>query len=87
LDPKDQKCSAHHWWAYEVAYGKLIAPIARQILGQMVSLSSYKRNWSSFSFVHNKSWYRLQPNMAEDLVYVYTNLRLLAEGKEKDEKK
>jgi hypothetical protein len=37
--------------------------------------------------VHNKSWYRLQPNMAEDLVYVYTNLRLLAEGKEKDPKK
>ena len=30
---------------------------------------------------------RLQPKNAEDLVYVYTNSRLLAKGKEKDEKK
>ena len=29
---------------------------------------------------------RLQPKKPEDLVYVYTNLRLMAEGKEKDKK-
>jgi hypothetical protein len=37
--------------------------------------------------VHNKSRNRLQPKRAEDLVYVYTNSQLIAEGKEKDEKK
>jgi hypothetical protein len=37
--------------------------------------------------VHNKSRNRLQPKRAEDLVYVYTNSRLMAEGKEKDKKK
>jgi hypothetical protein len=37
--------------------------------------------------VHNKSRNRLQPKRAEDLVYVYTNSRLMAEGKDKDEKK
>jgi hypothetical protein len=83
LDPKDQKCSAHDWWAFEGACEKLIAPIARRILGQTVSSSSCKRYWSSYSFVHN----RLQPKRVEDLVYVYTNSRLMAEGKEKDEKK
>jgi hypothetical protein len=37
--------------------------------------------------VHNKSRNILQPKRAKDLVYVYTNSRLLAEGKENDEKK
>jgi hypothetical protein len=87
LDPKDQKCLAHDWWAFEGACRKLIVPIAKQILGQTVSSSSCERNWSSYLFVHNKSRKRLQPKRAEDLEYVYTNLRLLAEGKKKDEKK
>jgi hypothetical protein len=87
LDPKDQKCSAHDWWAFEGACGKLIAPIARRILGQTMSSSSCEWNWSSYSFMHNKSRNRLQPKKAEDLVYVYTNSRLIAKGKEKDEKK
>jgi hypothetical protein len=87
FDPKDQKCLAHDWWAFEGACGKLIAPIARRILGQAVSSSSCERNWSSYSFVHNKSRNRLQPKWVEDLVYVYTHSRLMAKGKEKDEKK
>jgi hypothetical protein len=87
LDPKDQKCSPHDWWAFEGACGKLIASIARRILRQTVSSSSYERNWNSYSFVHNKSRNRLQPKRVEDLVYVYTNSRLMAKGKEKDEKK
>jgi hypothetical protein len=37
--------------------------------------------------VHNKSRNRLQPKKVEDLVYIYTNSRLMAEGKDKDEKK
>ena len=87
LDPKDQKCSTHDWWAFEGAYRKLIAPIAKQILGQTVSSSSYEWNWSSYSFVHKKSGNRLQPKKAEDLVYVYTNSRLMAKRKDKDDKK
>jgi hypothetical protein len=87
LDPKDQKCSTYDWWVFESAFGKLIVPIARQILGQTVSSSSYEHNCSSYLFVHNKSQNKLQPKRAKDLVYIYTNLRLLAEGKEKDKKK
>jgi hypothetical protein len=51
-----------------------------------VSSSSCKCNWNSYLFIHNKSWNRLQPKRAEDLVYVYTNLKPLAEEKE-DKKK
>lgn len=87
LDPKQQKCSAHAWWDFEGACGKLIAPIARRILAQTVSSSSCERNWSSYSFVHNRSRNRLQKKRAEDLVYVYTNSRLMAKAKATDEKK
>ena len=87
LDPKQQKCSPHAWWDFEGACGKLIAPIARRILAQTVSSSSCERNWSSYSFVHNRSRNRLQQKRAEDLVYVYTNSKLLAKAKRKDQKK
>jgi hypothetical protein len=33
LDPKDQKCSPHDWWAFEGACRKSIEPIVRRILG------------------------------------------------------
>ena len=55
LDPKDHKCLAHNWWAFEGACGKLIAPIVRQILEQAVSSSSCKCNWNNYSFIQNKS--------------------------------
>ena len=37
--------------------------------------------------MHNKSRNRQQPKRAEDLVYVYTNSRLMAKRKDKDKKK
>jgi hypothetical protein len=70
LDPKDQKCLAHDWWAFEGTWRKLIAPITRHILRKMVSSSSCKRNWSSYSFVHNKSRNKIQPKWTKDLIYV-----------------
>ena len=87
LDPKQQKCSIHRWWDFEEACGKLIVRIARRILAQTVSSSSCEPNWSSYSFVHKKSRNRLQRKRPEDLVYVYTNSRLMAKAKAKDEKK
>jgi hypothetical protein len=55
----------------------LLLRIIQRILAQVVSLSSCKRNWSSYSFVHSKARNRLLPSCAEDLVYVYTNSRVL----------
>jgi len=40
LDPSEQKLSAHAWWNFEGACEKLIAPIAKRILGQSMSLFS-----------------------------------------------
>ena len=56
---------------------KALQTIVRRILTQVCSISSYERNWSTYLFVHNKVCNRLQPSRAEDLVYIYTNSRLL----------
>jgi hypothetical protein len=55
---------------------KALQQIARCILSQVCSISSYERNWSMYSFVHNKICNRLHHSRADDLVYVYTNTRL-----------
>lgn len=87
LDPDEQMLSAHAWWDFEGACGKLIAPIAKKILAQPVSSSSCERNWSTYSFVHNKSRNKLTTQRAADLVYVYSNSKVVVASKEKDEKK
>ena len=86
LDPKQQKCSPYAWWYFEGACGKLLAPIAKRILAQTIS-TSCERNWSSYSFVHDRKRNRLLPKRADDLVFVYTNSRLLATSKLTDEKR
>ena len=86
LHPKQQKCLQYAWWNFEGACGKLLAPIAKQILAQTVS-TSYKRNWSSYSFVRDRKRNRLLPKRADDLVFVYTNSRLLVTSKLTDEKR
>ena len=56
---------------------KVLQTIASRILAQICSISSSERNWSIYSFVHNKVRNRLQPSHVEDLVYIYTNSYLL----------
>jgi hypothetical protein len=68
---------AHVWWFTSGSFGKLLPHIARRILAQVVSSSSCEQNWSSYSFVHSKVRNRLLSSHAEDLVYVYTNSRVL----------
>ena len=87
LEPQEQMLSAHAWWDFEGACGKLIAPIAKRILAQPMSSSTCERNWSSYSYVHNKSRNKLATTRVADLVYVYTNSKVVGASKNKDEKK
>ena len=65
----------HQWWS---RVGREALPkIAKRIFALTCSASSCERNWSMYSFVHNKSQNRLGTKKAEDLVYIYTNTRLL----------
>ena len=65
----------HQWWSR--VGGEALPKIAKQVLALTCSASSCKRNWSMYSFVHNKSRNCLGTKKAEDLVYIYTNTRLL----------
>ena len=65
-----------HQWCTRVG-GEALPKIAKRVLALTCSASSCKRNWSMYSFVHNKSRNRLGTKKAEDLVYIYTNTRLL----------
>ena len=65
----------HQWWSR--VGGEALPKIAKRVLALTCSASSCECNWSMYSFVHNKSRNRLGTKKAEDLVYIYTNTRLL----------
>ena len=67
----------HEWWDAFGHGAPILSNIARRILAQVCSASSCERNWSMYSFVHNKVRNRLIHSRAEDLVYIYTNTRLM----------
>ena len=59
------------------AGGEALPKIAKWILALTCSASLCERNWSIYSFVHNKSQNHLDTKKAEALVYIYTNMKLL----------
>jgi hypothetical protein len=66
-----------HVWFTSGSVGELLPCIERRIFTQVVYSSSCKRNWNSYSFVCNKARNRLHSSCVEDLVYMYTNSRVL----------
>ena len=69
---------AHKWWR---VFGRTAAPdlaeIAVKLLSQVASSSCCERNWSTFSFIHSKLRNRMSVKLAEDLVYIHTNMKLV----------
>ena len=76
-DPSVHVVPVHKWWDAMGGGAKALQTIARRIFAQVCSASACERNWSMYSFVHNKVRNRLKHSHAEDLVYIYTNSRLL----------
>ncbi len=74
-DIREVNLQPHQWW-HRVG-DKALSKIASRILSLTCSASSCERNWSNYSFVHNKSRNRLGTKKAEALVYIYANSRLL----------
>ena len=48
---------------------------------EVASACCCERNWSTFEFIRSKKRNRLEPAHANDLVYVFTNLRLIKQVK------
>lgn len=70
---------SYEWWNLIRATKRALASITKRILAEVCFASSCKRNWSGYSFVHNKLQKRLNVKKADKLVYIYTNARLLHE--------
>jgi Protein of unknown function (DUF 659)/hAT family C-terminal dimerisation region len=64
------------WWQeFGVSSGS-IRKLAIRVLSQVTSASACERNWSSYDFIHSKKRNRLRTERAQDLVFVFSNLRL-----------
>lgn len=74
--PNLSRCNLlpHQWW--NRVGGDALPKIARRVLSLTCSASSCERNWSMYSFVHNKVRNRLATSKAETLVYIYANNKL-----------
>ena len=77
INIREANLEPHQWW--QRVGGGGLAIIAKRILSLVCSASSCERNWSMYSFVHNKVRNRLGVEKSEDLVYIYTNSRFLRE--------
>jgi len=51
--------------------------VTQKVLSQISYASVCERNWSTYDFIHNKKRNRLRPDRANDLVEVFSNLRLI----------
>ena len=66
------------WWLVRGSSTPNVQKIALKLLGQPCSSSRCERNWSAYSFIHSLRRNKIQPQRAEDLVFVHNNLRLLS---------
>lgn len=67
------------WMLHGAAVGcKLLQKLGMLILPLTSTASSCERNWSAYGFVYNRLRNKLSVKRAEDLVYVYHNMRLIA---------
>ncbi|KAG0614420.1 hypothetical protein M758_6G175300 [Ceratodon purpureus] len=78
----DTRMLPHQWW--QRVGGDALPLIAKRILSLTCSASSCEQNWNMYSFVHNKIRNQLGIKKAEDLVYIYTNSKLLRERRGAD---
>ena len=68
---------AYQWWSSFGSSCPVLQHVAIKVLSRVASACSCERNWSTFEFIHSKKRNRLEPSRANDLVYVFSNLRLL----------
>jgi hypothetical protein len=70
---------AYSWWVSFGAGSPELQSVAVKVLAQCSVASACERSWSTFDFIHSRRRNRLTPERANDLVYVFSNLRLLDE--------
>ena len=72
-----QLMSSWSWWAKYGGHCPELQAVAMEILSLVCGACSCERSWSAFSFIHTKKRNKLSAAKAEELVYVFSNLRLI----------
>lgn len=68
---------AHQWWDMYGSHVQELQQVAVRILSQVSAAVACERNWSTYDYIHSKKRNLLAPARARDLVYVFSNQRLL----------
>ncbi|KAG2431587.1 hypothetical protein HYH02_013280 [Chlamydomonas schloesseri] len=68
--------AGHEFWEQYGGGVSELQRVAVRVLSMTASATSCERNWSTYGFIHNPRRNKLTPKRAQDLVYVFTNLRL-----------
>ncbi|CAI2163552.1 6977_t:CDS:2 [Funneliformis geosporum] len=74
-----------NWWKLVAKRYPILSTIALKILSIPVTSTASERNWSTFSFINNKLRNRMLNQRVEKCVYLYWNMKILREIKEKIE--
>jgi hAT family C-terminal dimerisation region len=75
---EDAACTpAHQWWDFYGRGHPELSRLAVRVLSQVTSACSCERNWSAYDFIHSSRRNKLAPERARDLVYVFSNRRLV----------
>jgi hypothetical protein len=65
------------WWLTYGTEAPELQSIAVRVLAQVASSGASERNWSAFDFIQTKRRNRLTPSLVFDLVYIYSNMKVL----------
>ena len=57
---------------------QVLGKVAKRVTSMTSSAGACERNWSSYEFIHSKKRNKLSLERANDLVFVFSNLRLMA---------
>jgi hypothetical protein len=79
------KLSPYGWWLAFGAGAPELQSLAVKVLSQCTVASACERSWSTFDFIHSKRRNRLSAERSSDLVYVFSNLRLLDKLQSEDD--
>lgn len=69
--------SSWSWWSKYGGHVPQLQAVAMEILSLVSGACSCERTWSAYEFIHSKKRNKLSSSKAEELVYVFSNLRLL----------
>lgn len=80
-----ESMSPYGWWLAFGAGAPELQSLAVKVLSQCTVVSTCERSWSTFDFIHSKRRNRLSAERSSDLVYVFSNLRLLDKIQSEDD--